>query len=736
MKRLFFYWIAIIWLLAGPVYAQMKFGVVPGQNSLVQSEDEAKIFCAYLEDRLDERITVFTVKDEKTLYQRLQDRKIDLAVVSNTFYHGHTKNLNLLANYTRSEQTTHKLLLIVPRNGKIRVLGDLKRGRPTLVLDEMSRSRISFLSEALETDPQKFFKKIHVSAQDMDTLSGLQNGTYDAACVEDGLLEAVKYFDPGLVQQVKVLKSTGALASDPVVGRKGLSADFIKTFKKVLIEMESDSNGQQILLGLKITRFLSPLTKLSLYPREVNPAQFRKAATKKTPEPAAVVKKSSATVKEEKVPIIEELSSVQKESLSSPEEAKAASSDLDEKTGSEKDEESSGHSDVMKDKDKQKTIPGAAINEIEQSEEMEKGVPQEKSDKAATVTDEQQKKLYYSFQTLGAVIVLFVLLLVILIWFFRRKRQHIEEADEDATKTEEIAPVIDEATISQAEDSTEAADDQTLPETEPTQDQGEEEVVRSSFGEPGKTSLVELRGELKTIRVPDLLQLMASCKNTGALIVQSKHDEKCLYFRNGKVCSASCLDKDNKNKLGSLLIKLGKITEKERARALALCAENSDMRLGKALVQIQAVRQEELREALRVQAEEIVYSLFVFPEGSFEFVKKEPRISPEEDLALDVMNLLMEGARRDDEWKNMRQAIPSMDIILKFKDDAEEKLNGTDMNRDQELTLSLVNGERSVREICVRSTMVDFEVCDFLYRLIKRSVLEKIEIANQTIDNT
>jgi uncharacterized membrane protein len=85
----------------------------------------------------------------------------------------------------------------------------------------------------------------------------------------------------------------------------------------------------------------------------------------------------------------------------------------------------------------------------------------------------------------------------------------------------------------------------------------------------------------------------------------------------------------------------------------------------------------------------------------------------------------MEGARREDEWEKMRHAIPSMDIVLDFARGGKEKLNGTELNNDQQLILTLINGKRTISEICARSTLVDFEVCNFLYRLVKLSILEK-----------
>ncbi len=709
--RALFAGIAVIWLLTGSVHAQMIFGAVPNQNSLIRSEEEAKLFCAYLEDRIDDRILVRLFKDEDSLYKGLRKKEIDLAVVSNVFYYEHAGGLQLLANFTRSEEKTHRLLLIVPKNSPVRSMGGLKTGKRTLVLDEWSRSRIAFLTKAVKGDPERIFKRIIVAPQVVDALSGLSNGTYDAACVEDGLLETVQRFDPGLVREVRTLKASDPLASDPVVSRKGLSSHLVKNIKEVLLDMESDSDGQQILLGVKITRFVPPITQRSFYPEDVDPAQYRQPPKKKVetasaPEPVlAPVLKIEETPKVSKTP---SSTTATKEEQAAPDRSAET--------------EQSAVSTPLRGKETTKTVSEVIRKESQKIKPKESATEKgktvaEKTEETVPVQGEEQK-VHYSIFAIGAAVSLFVLFLIVLFLVLKWKREQRESATRIGFTIDTRGKKPEAQTlVSEKETPREVSHKKPV-----------EEQKEIPFGKETKTSLVELRGELKTFRVPDLLQLMASCRNTGALVIRSKHDEKCLYFRNGKICAASCFDKDNKNKIGYLLIKVGLVTEKERARALAMCAEDPSKRLGKALVEIGAVRKEDIRDVLRLQAQEIVYSIYVYPEGRFEFIDKEPVVDPEEDLSLDVMNLLMEGARREDEWDKMRQAIPSMDIILEFAEGGKEKLNGNELNKDQELVLSMINGERSVREICVKSTMVDFEVCNFLYRLINLSVLEKVEI--------
>ncbi len=237
---------------------------------------------------------------------------------------------------------------------------------------------------------------------------------------------------------------------------------------------------------------------------------------------------------------------------------------------------------------------------------------------------------------------------------------------------------------------------------------------------------VELRGELRTIRVPDLLQLLASCQHTGTLIVRNGHDQKSLSIRGGKIFMASCLDRDNKNKLGRFLVKLGKVSEEQLSQALALSSTCPSKPLGEALIEMGVVSKEDIRDALRIQAEEIVYSLMAFPQGRFEFFGEEPAVDPEQMFSLDVMGLVMESVRREDEWCRMRAAIPSMDIVLEFGSRSQASCTSQEYGPDQKMILGLINGQRTVGDICGRVPWVDFEVCSFLFGLIEDGVVKTV----------
>ena len=67
---------------------------------------------------------------------------------------------------------------------------------------------------------------------------------------------------------------------------------------------------------------------------------------------------------------------------------------------------------------------------------------------------------------------------------------------------------------------------------------------------------------------------------------------------------------------------------------------------------------------MRIQIEEAVYYLFTWTSGTFNF---EAGVRPEREdflVRINPESLLLEGARRVDEWSLIEKKIPSFDLIF------------------------------------------------------------------------
>ena len=94
--------------------------------------------------------------------------------------------------------------------------------------------------------------------------------------------------------------------------------------------------------------------------------------------------------------------------------------------------------------------------------------------------------------------------------------------------------------------------------------------------------------------------------------------------------------------------------------------------------------------------EEAVYALAIWSQGDFKF---EPGTATElRTISKSNTNLLMEAARRLDEWRVLSKKIPSVDMIPEFvvQDSREGQIN---LNTSEWLILSKIDGHRSIKTI-------------------------------------
>jgi len=224
-----------------------------------------------------------------------------------------------------------------------------------------------------------------------------------------------------------------------------------------------------------------------------------------------------------------------------------------------------------------------------------------------------------------------------------------------------------------------------------------------------------IKGSLKEASLPDVLQLLALGRKTGCLAVADKQNFGYIYFDEGRINYASIVNR--RDRLGDILVKNGKITADQLTEAIKKQGEQRDQKLGEILVMIGAISRPDLEEYMRVQIEEAVYFLFTWTSGTFNF---EAGVKPERQDFLVKINpesLLLEGARRVDEWSLIEKKIPSFDLIFTV-DQAHLSEAGVQLSMEQERVVPLLDGKRDVHQLVEDSGLVEFDVGKALYGLI------------------
>ncbi len=224
-----------------------------------------------------------------------------------------------------------------------------------------------------------------------------------------------------------------------------------------------------------------------------------------------------------------------------------------------------------------------------------------------------------------------------------------------------------------------------------------------------------IKGSLKEASLPDVLQLLALGQKTGCLSIADRSNFGYIYFDRGRICYASIVNR--RDRLGDLLVKHGKITQEQLDAAVHRQAKDPGRKLGELLVSMGAISQADLERYMRVQIEESVYYLFTWTQGTFNF---EADVRPEHQdflVSINPESLLLEGARRVDEWSLIEKKIPSFELIFTADHD-RLAISEASLTDAQQRILPLLDGTRDVNRVIEDSGLGEFEVGKALYGLI------------------
>ncbi|MDX1492806.1 MAG: tetratricopeptide repeat protein [Longimicrobiales bacterium] len=233
-----------------------------------------------------------------------------------------------------------------------------------------------------------------------------------------------------------------------------------------------------------------------------------------------------------------------------------------------------------------------------------------------------------------------------------------------------------------------------------------------------------IEGALQDVSLADICQLLGMGGKTGCLSITDRSNFGYIYFQNGRVIYASVLNR--RDRLGELLVRNHAITRKDLSRAVELQQESKGKKLGEILVEIEAISEEELHKYIQTQIEEAVYHLFAWNQGSFHFDTDQ---MPDEEgiylVSIPPEALLMEGARRVDEWSQVEKKIPSFDIVFQLDKHPDESDDDVELTKDQRKVLPFIDGVRTVSEIMDEAGLVEFETGKALYGLIQAGYVSR-----------
>ncbi|MCA8922693.1 MAG: tetratricopeptide repeat protein [Planctomycetes bacterium] len=232
---------------------------------------------------------------------------------------------------------------------------------------------------------------------------------------------------------------------------------------------------------------------------------------------------------------------------------------------------------------------------------------------------------------------------------------------------------------------------------------------------------------LPFIEITDIIQSLANKRSTGTLeLSRDGEPTTYLFFREGMIQHLKA--PRSQVILGKALYQLNLIDEADYELTLSDYAQTG-RRYGEVLAELGLVSEEGLRQALSFQAREDLQNVLTWKQVQTRFHGSSQPLSDvfsESDLEFELqmggMSLLMEAARREDEWSLVREHIPHEDDVLRLS--APGAIKAEDL--EVRITL-LIDGYRSAYEIADAAPCNTLECLHQLAELVREGKLVTLE---------
>ncbi|RJX32902.1 MAG: DUF4388 domain-containing protein [Desulfurivibrio sp.] len=242
---------------------------------------------------------------------------------------------------------------------------------------------------------------------------------------------------------------------------------------------------------------------------------------------------------------------------------------------------------------------------------------------------------------------------------------------------------------------------------------------------------MNLQGEFDGSFLTSILQLLCDDQNTGILHVSCGRKECKVIFKEGTIVYAQSSRK--RARLGALLRRDGLISALQLKEAVTALDNSSDS-IGKILLGKGCITLEVLQEYSQKQIEEILYSILFWKKGKFEYTDGPVNLDNKIITRLNPMKLILEASRRIDEMSLLTAMITSDELVYKLAGRKKKGAEEFSFSSTERHILSLIDANRTVRDIIEHSSYDEFTVYKTLYALISSGLIENFPGKNEATD--
>ena len=232
-----------------------------------------------------------------------------------------------------------------------------------------------------------------------------------------------------------------------------------------------------------------------------------------------------------------------------------------------------------------------------------------------------------------------------------------------------------------------------------------------------------LRGDLASVDLAQVFQMLALNKKAGLLSIQSAKLWKVLYFDHRGVTVHHNVHRVL-DRVVAALVRTGRLTEaavdEVRDHAARMGQPLADSLLAGGYLQAA-----ELEDQYRAELDEEIYDLFFCRDAKFEFHEGVSTLdgrdgTVDERFFSNCDGIIMEAARRIDEWTYISERVPTTAEVLVA---TAESIDSDAFGAEGAAVFELLDGRRNVARIVELTGSSTFLVCKSLSQMLEAGVI-------------
>ena len=238
-----------------------------------------------------------------------------------------------------------------------------------------------------------------------------------------------------------------------------------------------------------------------------------------------------------------------------------------------------------------------------------------------------------------------------------------------------------------------------------------------------------LKGNLKDFTTAQLLNLVNIARKTGVLTVEGQQ-KAIISFADGKLIYAET--NILRGDLGQVLYRAGKLSKNQAAMIDEKLKGQSDRHLGHRLIKSKLISQTDILDSIRQHILNVVYGLFAWGDGTFNFQAEDEPASKRIRIPLELDQIIVEGSRRLEESERLNEELPDLNIRFQFVPRPENRLGKMNLTQDEWRIINYISPKNTIEQIARANQLSDFEVRRTIYGLMEAGMIEPIrELASQ-----